>query len=159
MSSQPDARPPQPPLGEGEIGGLQVRAARMRLALRGLGEAWSIFVQSRIGVLGLAIIVLFALMAIAHPILMNTVWDDRTYDAVTGFAFEETEQPAPPSWKHPLGTDPLGRRTPEGGGIHLRERAQSQRRWQIRRRERHRPADAQRRSGSRAGDPGAWRRL
>ena len=77
--------------------------------MRGLGEAWPIFVESRIGVLGLAIIVLFALMAIAHPILMNTVWDDRTYDAVTGFAFEETEQPAPPSWKHPLGTDPLGR--------------------------------------------------
>ncbi len=86
-----------------------MRAARMRLALRGLGEAWPIFVESRIGVLGLAIIVLFALMAIAHPILMNTVWDDRTYDAVTGFAFEETEQPAAPSWKHPLGTDPLGR--------------------------------------------------
>ncbi len=109
MSSQPDTRPPQPPLRRGEIGGLQARAARMRLALRGLGEAWPIFVESRIGVLGLAIIVLFALMAIAHPILMNTVWDDRTYDAVTGFAFEETEQPAPPSWKHPLGTDPLGR--------------------------------------------------
>ncbi len=109
MSSQPDTRPPEPPLGEGEIVGLQVRAARMRLAMRGLGEAWTIFVESRIGVLGLAIIVLFALMAIAHPILMNTVWDDRTYDAVTGFAFEETEQPAPPSWKHPLGTDPLGR--------------------------------------------------
>lgn len=109
MSSQPDTRPPQPPLGEREIGGLQARAARMGVALRGLREAWPIFVESRIGVLGLAIIVLFALMAIAHPILMNTVWDDRTYDAVTGFAFEETEQPAPPSWKHPLGTDPLGR--------------------------------------------------
>ncbi|MEE8158949.1 MAG: ABC transporter permease [Dehalococcoidia bacterium] len=109
MSSQPDTRPPEPPLGKGDTVGLQVRAARMRPALRGLREAWPIFVESRIGVLGLAIIVLFALMAIAHPILMNTVWDDRTYDAVTGFAFEETEQPAPPSWKHPLGTDPLGR--------------------------------------------------
>ncbi len=109
MSSQPDTPPPQPPLGKGEIGGLQVRAASRRLAFRGLGEAWTIFVESRIGVLGLAIIVLFALMAVAHPILMNTVWDDRTYDAVTGFAFEETEQPAAPSWKHPLGTDPLGR--------------------------------------------------
>lgn len=109
MSTQPEARPPQAPFGNGEIGGLQVRVARMRLALRGLGEAWPIFVESRIGVLGLAIIVLFALMAISHPILMNTIWDDRTYDPVTGFAYEETEQPAAPSWKHPLGTDPLGR--------------------------------------------------
>lgn len=109
MSSQPDTQPPQRPLGKGEIGGLQSRAVRLRLALRGLGEAWPIFVESRIGVVGLAIIVLFALMAIAHPVLMNTVWDDRTYDPVIGFAFEETEQPAPPSWKHPLGTDPLGR--------------------------------------------------
>ena len=51
----------------------------------------------------------FALMAISHPILMATIWDEATYDPVTGYAFDQTEQPAPPSWKHPLGTDPLGR--------------------------------------------------
>jgi peptide/nickel transport system permease protein len=65
--------------------------------------------ESRIGVLGLAIIVLFALMAIAHPILMSTVWDDATFNPVTGYAFDQLQQPAPPSRQHLLGTDPLGR--------------------------------------------------
>ena len=68
-----------------------------------------IFLESRIGVLSLAIIVLFALMALAHPLLMGTIWDAETYDPVTGYSFDSTEQPAPPSWRHPLGTDPLGR--------------------------------------------------
>jgi peptide/nickel transport system permease protein len=81
----------------------------MRLALRGLREGWAIFRESRIGILGLAVIVVFALMAISHPILMATIWDDATYNPVTGYAFDQVEQPAPPSWKHLLGTDPLGR--------------------------------------------------
>ena len=59
--------------------------------------------------MSLVTIIVFALMAVSHPILMATVWDAETYDPVTGYAFDETEQPAPPSWRHPLGTDPLGR--------------------------------------------------
>lgn len=81
----------------------------MRLALRGLREGWAIFLESRIGIVGLAVIVIFALMAISHPVLMATIWDDATYNPVTGYAFDQLEQPAPPSRKHPLGTDPLGR--------------------------------------------------
>lgn len=65
--------------------------------------------ESRIGLLSLLTITIFALMAVSHPILMATVWDPEIYDPVTGYAFDSTEQPAPPSWKHPLGTDPLGR--------------------------------------------------
>jgi peptide/nickel transport system permease protein len=95
--------------GPGLRGRLQVRIARMRLALRGFREAWSIFVENRIGVLGLAIIVLFALMAISHPILMATIWDPAVYDPVTGIDLNQVSPPAPPSWKHPLGTDSLGR--------------------------------------------------
>ena len=97
----PGSRPVGTPVG--------IRAAKIRLALRGLRESWSIFVESKIGVIGLAVIVVFALMAISHPILMATIWDEATYDPVTGYAYDQTEQPAPPSWKHPLGTDPLGR--------------------------------------------------
>jgi peptide/nickel transport system permease protein len=96
-------------LGPGLRGQLQIRITRIRLAVRGFREAWSVFVESRIGVLGLAIIVLFALMAISHPILMATIWDAAIYDPVTGYAFDQVAQPAPPSWKHPLGTDSLGR--------------------------------------------------
>ena len=83
--------------------------ARLRLASRSLRENWGLFVRTRIGLIGLAIIGLYALLAVAHPILMNTVWEPRIYDPVVGYAFDETQQPAPPSVKHPLGTDPLGR--------------------------------------------------
>jgi len=83
--------------------------ARTRLALRSFESGWTVFVESRIGLVSLVTIIAFALMALSHPILMATVWDAETYDPVTGYAFDETEQPAPPSWRHPLGTDPLGR--------------------------------------------------
>ena len=82
---------------------------RLGLAARSLKQNWSLFLQTRIGILGLVIICFYMLLALAHPILMNTVWDERIYDPVIGFAFDETEQPAPPSLSHPLGTDPLGR--------------------------------------------------
>ena len=100
---------PQPQAGAVPVTASQIRAAKTRLALRGLREGWSIFLESRIGVVGLVIIVVFALMALSHPILMATIWDDTTYNPVTGYAFDQVEQPAPPSWKHLLGTDPLGR--------------------------------------------------
>ncbi len=83
--------------------------ARLRLASRSMRENWGLFVRTRIGLLGLAIIATYAILALAHPILMNTVWEPRIYDPVIGYAFDETKQPAPPSLKHPLGTDPLGR--------------------------------------------------
>ena len=77
-------------------------------------DAWGIFVESKIGILGLGIILFFALMAISYPVLRATVWDDvvdgiAVYDPVTGFAFDQEKQPASPSWAHPLGTDSLGR--------------------------------------------------
>jgi peptide/nickel transport system permease protein len=120
---------------------------RLRLAWRGFKQNWATFSDNKIGLLGLGIIVFFALLAIAHPILINTVWDPRVYDPVIGYdevlvekqVVEEVtdpqtqiqvdiaqldyfhldpqvgdtiqilEQPAPPSAKHLLGTDPLGR--------------------------------------------------
>ena len=82
---------------------------RLSLATQGLRTGWSLFFATRIGVIGLAIIALYALFAAAHPILMMTVWEERVYDPVIGYAFDETRQPAPPSLSHPLGTDPLGR--------------------------------------------------
>ena len=84
-------------------------AMRATLARRSLKQNWSMFRGTRIGIIGLAIILFYLLLAVAHPILMNTVWDEKIYDPVVGYAFDETRQPAPPSWSHPLGTDPLGR--------------------------------------------------
>ena len=83
--------------------------ARVRMAGHSFRSGWTIYMESRIGVLALVIIGIFAVMAVAHPILMLTIWDAATYDPVTGYAFDQFEQPAPPNWRHPLGTDPLGR--------------------------------------------------
>ena len=82
---------------------------RLNLAVGSVRENWGLFTRTRIGVIGLVIIALYALLAAAHPILMNTIWEERVYDPVIGYAFDETRQPAPPSLSHPLGTDPLGR--------------------------------------------------
>ena len=100
MTPEADPRASAPSHGM-ESASPNLTAARIRLTLRGFREGWSIFVESRIGVIGLSVIIIFALMAISHPILMATIWDEATYDPVTGYAFDQTEQPAPPSWAHP----------------------------------------------------------
>ncbi|MFQ5594838.1 MAG: ABC transporter permease [Anaerolineae bacterium] len=81
---------------------------RTRLTLRRVGGAWEVFARNRLALLGLALIGIFALMAISHPILIRTVWPSGVYDPVTGFDFK-TMHPAPPSSRHLLGTDGLGR--------------------------------------------------
>lgn len=82
---------------------------RARLLWQSVRSNWALFAENKIGLLGLGIIIVFALMVIAHPILTRTVWDPSIYDPVVGYAFDEFVQPAPPSVRHLLGTDPLGR--------------------------------------------------
>lgn len=87
--------------------------ARLRLFRQTFATNWMLFKESRIGLIGIAIIVLFGLMAIAHPILMGTVWNPDVYDPINGYDMqllaEGGQHPAPPSMEHPLGTDPHGR--------------------------------------------------
>ena len=83
--------------------------ARVRLATRSVRQNWSLFMRTRVGVIGLAVIAFYALLALAHPVLMSTVWEASVYDPVVGYSYDEVRQPAPPSPKHLLGTDPLGR--------------------------------------------------
>lgn len=82
---------------------------RLRLFWRSLKTNWRLFAENRIGLVGLVFIIFFAFLAIAHPILMKTVWNPTIYDPVVGYDYQETRQPAPPSTRHLLGTDPLGR--------------------------------------------------
>ncbi len=83
---------------------------RVHLFLGAARRNWALFAESKIGLVGLGIIVLFLLMMAAHPILMSTVWEPRVYDPVRGFDPRLVgRHPAPPSWAHPLGTDPIGR--------------------------------------------------
>ena len=82
---------------------------RLRLWWKNLRANWALFRENPIGLIGLGIILFFALLGILHPILMRTVWDPNVYDPVTGYDWDILQHPAPPSAKHLLGTDPLGR--------------------------------------------------
>ena len=76
---------------------------------RRIRGSWRIFAQNRLAVFGVVLIVVFAIMAIAHPVLMATVWRPaRVYLPETGFD-PDVIHPALPSLRHILGTDVLGR--------------------------------------------------
>src|SRR5215210_507552 len=64
---------------------------RARLLRRSFATTWGLFRENKMGMFGLALIGLFALMAISHPILMATVWDPKIYDPVTGYDSVVTE--------------------------------------------------------------------
>ena len=82
---------------------------RLNLFLKSLQTNWALFAENPIGLIGLGVIIFFGLFALAHPILMSTVWDPKVYDPIQGFDLEIAFHPAPPSARHLLGTDPLGR--------------------------------------------------
>lgn len=91
---------------------------RVRLGLmrKSWVNNWELFRDSKIGPIGLAIIIFFGIFGALHPILMATVWDAAIYDPVTGYDFPTDAElmkglthPLPPSTRHLLGTDPWGR--------------------------------------------------
>ncbi|RMF36613.1 MAG: ABC transporter permease [Chloroflexi bacterium] len=84
---------------------------RVRLSLfwKSLRTNWAMFAENPVGLVGLGIILFFALFALAHPILMHTVWEPHIYDPISGYDAEIAYHPSPPSARHLLGTDPLGR--------------------------------------------------
>ncbi len=64
---------------------------RLHLWRRSFGTTWGLFRENKMGMLGLSLILLFAVMAVIHPILMATVWDARIYDPITGYDSVVTE--------------------------------------------------------------------
>jgi peptide/nickel transport system permease protein len=82
---------------------------RLQLAWRGFVTNAALFAENPIGLVGLAIIILFALMALSYPILIRTVWNPVIYDPIMGYDPTQIEQPTGPSIAHLLGTDILGR--------------------------------------------------
>ena len=82
---------------------------RLRLMLRGIRTNLALFAENPIGLVGVAIILFFLSFIVIHPILIETVWDPNVYDPVIGYDISIVAHPAPPSARHILGTDPLGR--------------------------------------------------
>jgi peptide/nickel transport system permease protein len=76
----------------------QVARARRRLAAR---RFWATFRKSKMGIAGLAILIVFLAMAIFAPLLASV--DGLDVTKATGPIL------AGPSWEYPLGTDDLGR--------------------------------------------------
>ena len=58
---------------------------RLRLFRRSFAKNWGLFKESKMGIVGLVVIAIFGLMAVAHPILMSTVWEPAIYDPVSGY--------------------------------------------------------------------------
>jgi len=50
---------------------------RLRLGWRAFRKNWALFSENKMGIAGLLIIALFGIMALAHPVLMATVWQDH----------------------------------------------------------------------------------
>lgn len=89
---------------------------RSRLALmrKSFANSWALFTENKIGVMGLIGIAIFGFLALIHPILMATVWNDaegncRIYDPLSGCDESIDIHPSPPTSRHLLGTGPLGR--------------------------------------------------
>ena len=97
------------PVDRAEVLALPVWRIRLNLMWRGLRANAALFAENPVGLVGLGIILFFALLALAHPILMSTVWDKSTYDPILGIDLAIPLHPASPSATHLLGTDPLGR--------------------------------------------------
>ncbi|MDJ0498537.1 MAG: ABC transporter permease [Acidimicrobiia bacterium] len=90
VDSPPSEQPESPDIGivveDIELTRGQIIRTRLKLAWRSFRKNWSLFAENKIGIVGLGIIAIFGLMAIAHPILMATVWSDKKdiYDPVIG---------------------------------------------------------------------------
>ena len=70
--------------------------------------SWRIFVEGRVGPIGLSVIAVIGLFALAHPVLLATIWDPAVYHPVAGFT-RGTAFPSGPTWEHPLGVSRFGR--------------------------------------------------
>jgi peptide/nickel transport system permease protein len=50
---------------------------RLRLGWRSFRRNWSLFSENKMGIVGIVLIAVFGIMALSHPILMNTVWAEH----------------------------------------------------------------------------------
>jgi len=88
----------------------QEKSRRLRTPFwRTFRQDWEVFARNKMAVAGLIVILVFAILAIAHPILRATIWQSDIYSPITGFDIDAAPHPSPPSLTHLLGTDGMGR--------------------------------------------------
>ena len=69
----------------------------------------TLLLRNPLFVIGLIVILGMIIIALSHPLLMDTIWDPHIYDPRTGFDQDLSHHPSKSSRAHPLGTDALGR--------------------------------------------------
>jgi len=79
------AEPPALGAGGGPVIQEPLWRIRLRLFRRSARRNWGLFAANKIGVIGLVIIVVFAIMGLLHPVLMATFWEPAIYDPVRGY--------------------------------------------------------------------------
>ncbi len=84
-------------------------AQRLRSAWRRFNLGWAVFRRNWLAITGLVIMGVFLALALAYPVLMGRVWNERIYDPVIGGDFEVMPRPSGSVEGHPLGVDALGR--------------------------------------------------
>jgi len=77
--------------GDHELTRVPLWQIRLRLMRRSFGTTWGLFRENKMGLFGLALIGLFAVMAVIHPVLMATVWEPAIYDPIVGYDAVRTE--------------------------------------------------------------------
>jgi peptide/nickel transport system permease protein len=80
---------------------------RIRAILRQFAISWRVFVNNKLAVIGVGLLVTFLMMLVAYPLLIKFVWSNRIYNPITGCDSRITN-PAPPSIDHIFGTDAMG---------------------------------------------------
>jgi len=100
---------PQVAYRPGTRGMLRLRLRHFGRRLKAWQREWLQLFRKPVGILGVAIIAFFGLLALAQPFLLATVWEAEIYDPFNGFDINAMPHPSKPSLDHPLGTDNLGR--------------------------------------------------
>lgn len=100
---------PQVAYRPGMSGMLRLRVRHLGRRISAWRREWLLLFTKPVGVIGIGILAFFALLALAQPLLMATVWEADIYDPDLGYDVEAAPHPSKPSLRHPLGTDGQGR--------------------------------------------------
>lgn len=86
---------------------------RLQRQLRATWRRWMqsarIFAENRLAITGVILILIFAFMALLHPLLLGSVWPRGVYHPEVGYDITVAPWPSGPSARHLLGVDAMGR--------------------------------------------------